>query len=115
MEDLEITALPVSEQHELVKLRTLGYTKEGTASQVPLANLITKTFKAASIDFLSGLYIAQEPFVAGTSEVFVNGLRYTAGKDYEELSDGKQSDGFKLPGIDSSDEIILKAVAVSHQ
>lgn len=114
MDDLEITALPVSAPHDIVKLRTLGYTDEGDASQVPLANLITKTIKAASIDFLSGLYIAQEPFVAGTSEVFVTGLRYTSGKDYEELSDGKIADGFKLSGIESSDEIILKSVVTAH-
>ncbi len=65
---------------------------------------------AASIDFMNGLFIARQPFVPGTSEVFVNGLRYTLGKDYKELVNDNAADGFELPGIESDDEIILKAI-----
>ncbi|MCQ2265166.1 MAG: hypothetical protein MJZ46_03890 [Bacteroidales bacterium] len=96
------------------KLNTLGYSSDGNAAQVRLSDLVPRIIKAASIDFLSGLFISQQPFVANSSEVFINGLRYSLGKDYKELSDGTLSDGLELPGIESDDEIILKAIPISH-
>ncbi len=109
MEDLEITTLPVADRRDLPKLRTLGYDDEGNAAQV-----LPQQVLAASIDFMNGLFIARQPFVPGTSEVFVNGLRYTLGKDYKELVNDDAADGFELPGIESDDEIILKAIPLTH-
>ena len=114
MEDLEITTLPVADRRDLPKLRTLGYDDEGNAAQVRLSDLLPQQIRAASIDFMNGLYIARQPFVPGTSEVYVNGLRYTLGKDYKELSDGTKADGLELRGIESDDEIILKAIPITH-
>ena len=114
MEDLEITTLPVADRRDLPKLRTLGYDDEGNAAQVHLSDLLPQQIRAASIDFMNGLYIARQPFVPGTSEVYVNGLRYTLGKDYKELVNDNAADGFELPGIESSDEIILKAVVITN-
>ena len=113
MEDLEITTLPVADRRDLPKLRTLGYDDDGNAAQVRLSDLVPRIIKAASIDFLSGLIISRQPFVSGTSEVYVNGLRYTLGKDYKELSDGTKADGIEIPGIESDDEIILKAIPIN--
>ena len=113
MEDLEITTLPVADRRDLPKLRTLGYDDEDNAAQVRLSDLLPQQILAASIDFMNGLYIARQPFVPGTSEVFVNGLRYTLGKDYKELSDGTKSDGLEILGIESDDEIILKAIPIN--
>ena len=114
MEDLEITTLPVADCCDLPKLRTLGYDDEGNSAQVRLSDLLPQQIQAASIDFMNGLYIARQPFVPGTSEVYVNGLRYTLGKDYKELVNDNAADGFELPGIESSDEIILKAVVITN-
>lgn len=114
MEDLEITALPTAAPMSVPKLNTLGYSSDGNAAQVRLSDLVPRIIKAASIDFLSGLFISQQSFVANSSEVFINGLRYSLGKDYKELSDGTLSDGLELPGIESDDEIILKAIPISH-
>ncbi|MBR0290705.1 MAG: hypothetical protein IJQ79_01070 [Bacteroidales bacterium] len=113
MEDLEITTLPVADRRDLPKLNTLGYDSDGNAAQVRLSDLVPRIIKAASIDFLSGLFISRQPFVAGTSEVYINGLRYTLGKDYKELVNDNAADGFELPGIESSDEIILKAIPIN--
>ena len=113
MEDLEITTLPVADRRDLPKLRTLGYDDEGNAAQVRLSDLLPQQVLAASIDFMNGLFIARQPFVPGTSEVFVNGLRYTLGKDYKELTDGTKADGIEIPGIESDDEIILKAIPIN--
>ena len=113
MEDLEITTLPTAEPKAVHKLTTLGYDSDGNAAQVRLSDLSPQIIKAASIDFLSGLFISRQPFVAGTSEVYINGLRYTLGKDYKELTDGTKSDGIEIPGIESDDEIILKAIPIN--
>lgn len=113
MEDLEITSLPTAEPKAVHKLTTLGYDSKGNAAQVRLSDLSPQIIKAASIDFLSGLFISRQPFVAGTSEVYINGLRYTLGKDYKELSDGTKADGIEIPGIESDDEIILKAIPIN--
>ena len=113
MEDLEITTLPIADRRDLPKLRTLGYDDEGNAAQVRLSDLLPQQILAASIDFMNGLFIARKSFVPGTSEVYVNGLRYTLGKDYKELSDGTKSDGLEIPGIESDDEIILKAIPIN--
>jgi hypothetical protein len=115
MEDIEITTLPVADTRDLPKLRTLGYTADGSAAQLPVTALVPQTIKAASIDFPSGRFIACQPFIPGTSEVYVNGLRYFLGTDYMELSGNASSEGFILPGIDSTDEIVLKAVVVIPQ
>ena len=114
MEDLEITTLPTADPASVPRLSTLGYDSDGSAAQVRLSDLSPQVIKAASINFMSGLFISRQAFVANTSEVFVNGLRYTLGKDYKELSDGTKSDGLELPGIESDDEIILKAIPLSH-
>ena len=128
MEDLEITTLPTAEPKDIPKLCTIGYYAEceGTASgrsdsasgelaaQVRLSDLSPQIIKAASIDFMSGLFISRQSFVADSSEVYVNGLRYTLGKDYKELSDGTKADGLELRGVESDDEIILKAIPLSH-
>ena len=114
MEDLEITTLPTADTASVPKLNTLGYDSDGNAAQVRLSDLVPRIIKAASIDFLSGLFISRQPFVARTSEVYVNGLRYTLGKDYKELVNDNAADGFELPGIESSDEIILKAVVITN-
>ena len=95
MEDLEITTLPVADCRDIPKLRTMGYDSDGNAAQV-----------------INGIFIARQPFVPGTSEVFVNGLRYLPVRDYKELAGDDTADGFELPGIESSDEIILKAIPV---
>ena len=113
MEDLEITTLPVADRRDLPKLRTLGYDDDGNAAQVRLSDLLPQQIQAASIDFMNGLFIARQPFVPGTSEVYVNGLRYTLGKDYKELTDGTKADGIEIPGIESDDEIILKAIPIN--
>ena len=113
MEDLEITSLPTAEPKAVHKLTTLGYDSKGNAAQVRLSDLSPQIIKAASIDFLSGLFISRQPFVAGTSEVYINGLRHTLGKDYKELSDGTKADGIEIPGIESDDEIILKAIPIN--
>ena len=113
MEDLEITSLPTADPVSVPKLNTLGYDAEGNAAQVRLSDLSPQVIKAASIDFMSGLFISRQAFVANTSEVFVNGLRYTLGKDYKELSNGTKSDGLEIPGIESDDEIILKAIPIN--
>ena len=114
MEDLEITTLPTADPASIPKLNTLGYDADGNAAQVRLSDLSPQVIKAASIDFMSGLFISRQAFVANTSEVFVNGLRYTLGKDYKELVNDNAADGFELPGIESSDEIILKAVVITN-
>ena len=114
MEDLEITTLPTADPASVPKLKTMGYDADGNAAQVRLSDLVPQIIKAASIDFLSGLFISRQPFVADTSEVYVNGLRYSLGKDYKELTDGQKSDGLELPGIESDDEIILKAIPLTH-
>lgn len=128
MEDLEITSLPTADPASVPKLCTIGYYAdcEGTASgrsdsasgelaaQVRLSDLVPRIIKASSIDFLSGLFISRQPFVAGTSEVYINGLRYTLGKDYKEVTDGTKADGIEIPGIESDDEIILKAIPLTH-
>ena len=113
MEDLEITSLPTAEPKAVHKLTTLGYDSKGNAAQVRLSDLSPQIIKAASIDFLSGLFISRQPFVAGTSEVYINGLRYTLGKDYKEVTDGTKADGIEIPGIESDDEIILKAIPIN--
>ena len=127
MEDLEITSLPTADPASVPKLCSIGYDAdcEGTASgrsdsasgelaaQVRLSDLVPRIIKAASIDFLSGLFISRQPFVAGTSEVYINGLRYTLGKDYKEVTDGTKADGIEIPGIESDDEIILKAIPIN--
>ena len=113
MEDLEITTLPTADPASVPKLNTLGYDSDGNAAQVRLSDLSPQVIKAASIDFMSGLFISRQAFVANTSEVFVNGLRYTLGKDYKELSDGTKSDGLEILGIESDDEIILKAIPIN--
>lgn len=113
MEDLEITTLPTADTASVPKLNTLGYDSDGNAAQVRLSDLSPQVIKAASIDFMSGLFISRQAFVANTSEVFVNGLRYTLGKDYKELSDGTKSDGLEILGIESDDEIILKAIPIN--
>ena len=115
MEDIEITTLPVADPRDFPKLRTLGYTADGSAAQLPVTALVPQTIKAATIDFPSGRFVACQPFVPGTSEVYVNGLRYFPGTDYMELSGNALSEGFILPGIDSTDEIVLKAVVVTPQ
>ena len=114
MEDLEITTLPTAEPKAVHKLSTLGYDSDGNAAQVRLFDLLPQIIKAASIDFMSGLFISRQSFVADSSEVYVNGLRYTLGKDYKELVNDNAADGFELPGIESSDEIILKAVVITN-
>ena len=114
MEDLEITTLPVADCRDIPKLRTMGYDSDGNAAQVRMSDLLPQQILAASIDFMNGLFIARQPFVPGTSEVYVNGLRYTLGKDYKELVNDNTADGFELPGIESSDEIILKAIPLTH-
>ena len=88
MEDLEITTLPTADPASVPKLNTLGYDADGNAAQVRLSDLMPRIIKAASIDFLSGLFISRQPFVADSSEVYINGLRYTLGNDYKELTDG---------------------------
>lgn len=113
MEDLEITTLPTADPASIPKLNTLCYDADGNAAQVRLSDLSPQVIKAASIDFMSGLFISRQAFVANTSEVFVNGLRYTLGKDYKELSDGTKADGLEIPGIESDDEIILKAIPIN--
>ena len=113
MEDLEITTLPTADPASIPKLNTLSYDADGNVAQVRLSDLSPQVIKAASIDFMSGLFISRQAFVANTSEVFVNGLRYTLGKDYKELSDGTKSDGLEIPGIESDDEIILKAIPIN--
>ena len=114
MEDLEITTLPTADPASVPKLNTLGYDADGNAAQVRLSDLSPQIIKAASIDFMSGLFISRQSFVADSSEVYVNGLRYTLGKDYKELSDGTKADGLELRGIESDDEIILKAIPITH-
>ena len=114
MEDLEITSLPTADPVSVPRLSTLGYDSDGNAAQVRLSDLVPQIIKAASIDFLSGLFIARQPFVPGTSEVFVNGLRYSLGKDYKELTNDISADGLELTGIESDDEIILKAIPLTH-
>ena len=113
MEDLEITTLPTADPASIPKLNTLGYDADGNAAQVRLSDLSPQIIKAASIDFLSGLFISRQSFVANTSEVFINGLRYTLGKDYKEVTDGTKADGIEIPGIESDDEIILKAIPIN--
>ena len=113
MEDLEITTLPTADHASFPRLSTLGYDSDGNAAQVRLSDLLPQQILAASIDFMNGLFVARKSFVPGTSEVFVNGLRYTLGKDYKELSDGTKSDGLEIPGIESDDEIILKAIPIN--
>lgn len=113
MEDLEITTLPTADHASFPRLSTLGYDSDGNAAQVRLSDLSPRIIKAASIDFLSGLFISRQPFVADTSEVYVNGLRYTLDKDYKELVNDNAADGFELPGIESDDEIILKAIPIN--
>ena len=110
MEDLEITTLPTAEPKADHKLTTLGYDSDGNTAQVRLSDLSPQIIKAASIDFMSGLFISRQSFVADTSEVYVNGLRYSLGKDYKEITDRTKSDGLEIPGIESDDEIILKAI-----
>ena len=114
MEDLEITTLPTADTVSAPKLNTLGYDSDGNAAQVRLSDLSPQIIKAASIDFMSGLFISRQSFVADSSEVYVNGLRYTLGKDYKELVNDNAADGFELPGIESDDEIILKAIPLTH-
>ena len=114
MEDLEITSLPTADPESVPRINTLGYDSDGNAAQVRLSDLLPRIIKAASIDFLSGLFISRQSFVAGTSEVYINGLRYTLGKDYKELTDGPKADGIEIPGIESDDEIILKAIPLTH-
>ena len=113
MEDLEITSLPTADPVSVPRLSTLGYDSDGNAAQVRLSDLVPRIIKAASIDFLSGLFISQQPFVADSSEVYVNGLRYTLGKDYKELTDDTKADGIEILGIESDDEIILKAIPIN--
>ena len=113
MEDLEITTLPTADHASFPRLSTLGYDSDGNAAQVHLSDLLPQQIRAASIDFMNGLYIARQPFVPGTSEVYVNGLRYTLGNDYKELVNDNAADGFELPGIESDDEIILKAIPIN--
>jgi len=112
VEDLEITTLPVADCRDIPKLRTMGYDSDGNAAQVRMSDLLPQQIPAASIDFINGIFIARQPFVPGTSEVFVNGLRYLPVRDYKELAGDDTADGFELPGIESSDEIILKAIPV---
>ncbi|MBP9990149.1 MAG: hypothetical protein KBT45_01800 [Bacteroidales bacterium] len=114
MEDLEITTLPIVEPKAVSKFNTLGCDSDGNAAQVCLSDLVPQAIKAASIDFNLGLFFSRKPFVPGSSEVYVNGLRYTLGKDYKELSGGQKADGFELLGIESDDEIILKAIPITH-
>ena len=114
MEDLEITTLPTADPASVPKLNILGYDADGNAAQVRLSDLSPQVIKAASIDFMSGLFISRQSFVADSSEVYVNGLRYTLGKDYKELVNDNAADGFELPGIESDDEIILKAIPLTH-
>ena len=114
MEDLEITSLPTAEPKAVHKLTTLGYDSKGNAAQVRLSDLSPQIIKAASIDFLSGLFISRQPFVSGTSEVYINGLRYTLSKDYKDLTNQTKSDDLELPFIEIDDEIILKAIPLTH-
>ncbi|MBP9991347.1 MAG: hypothetical protein KBT45_07995 [Bacteroidales bacterium] len=109
MDNIEITKQPFANPESLQALRTLGYDDNGNLLQVRLANLKTATISAVSIDFRTGSFYACRPFVAGSSEVFVNGLRYAPDTDYQEISDGSVSKGFIMPGIEPDDEIVLKA------
>ena len=87
MEDLEITTLPTAEPKAVHKLTTLGYDSEGNAAQVRLSDLSPQIIKAASIDFMSGLFISRQ---------------------------STKADGLELRGVESDDEIILKAIPITH-
>ena len=110
MDELEITTLPIADRRVLPKMNTLGYDADGNATQVRFSDLLPRTIRAASIDYLNGLLVSRTPFVAGTSEVYLNGLRCALNRDYKELTDGTKSDGIEIPGIDSDDDIVLKAI-----
>lgn len=114
MDDLEITALPIAETHAVAGLKTIGFDHHATASQVRLSDLCPCLIKAEKIDFSAGLYFSQTPFVVGTSELYLNGLRYDLDKDYCELIDtpSNLAYGISFPGIESDDSIILKAIPV---
>ena len=112
MEDLEITALPVADSQDVAKLKTLGYDDQANASQVRLSDLKPQLMNASRIDYTTGLFFTKAPFVVGTSELFINGLRYDIDHDYSELTDTEtnKSYGIKILGIDSNDSIVLKAI-----
>lgn len=112
MNDLEITALPIADSHDIDKLKTLGYDDQANASQVRLSDLKAQPMKASRIDYTTGLFFTKAPFVIGSSELFINGLRYDLDMDYGELVDieTNRSYGIKIQGIDSDDSIVLKAI-----
>lgn len=67
MNDLEITALPIADSHDIDKLKTLGYDDQANASQVRLSDLKTQPMKASRIDYTTGLFFTKVPFVIGSS------------------------------------------------
>ena len=107
-----IYAIPLAQGASFEQGAIVAIDSDGNAAQVRMSDLLPQQIPAASIDFINGIFIARQPFVPGTSEVFVNGLRYLPVRDYKELAGDDTADGFELPGIESSDEIILKAIPV---
>ena len=112
MTDLEITVLPIAEPSSLADLNTLGFSADGQASQVRLADLKPTLMQASRIDYTLGLYFTLSPFAVGSSELYINGLRNTLGHDYRELTDcsANLALGIEVPGIESSDSIVLLAI-----
>lgn len=112
MQDLEITALPIAEAQSVAKMRTLGYDDQANAAQVLLSDLKPQPLKLSRVDYTTGLCFTLQPFVVGSSELFINGLRNELTRDYRELTntDTNLSYGIEIQGIDSDDSIVLKAI-----
>lgn len=112
MQDLEITALPIADAQAAAKMKTLGYDDQANAAQVRFSDLKPLPLKLARVDYTTGLCFTLQPFVVGSSELFINGLRNEPDRDYRELtnSDTNLSFGIEIHGIDSDDSLVLKAI-----
>lgn len=112
MQDLEITALPIAEAQSVAKMKTLGYDDQANAAQVRFSDLKPQPLKLARVDYTTGLCFTLQPFVVGSSELFINGLRNELTHDYRELTnaDTNLSYGIEIQDIDSDDTIVLKAI-----
>lgn len=71
----------------------------------------------ASLDSQTGEWRSTEPFDAGSSEVWVNGVRYWLDDDYEEVAGEREGEsaGIRLEGLEESDETVVRALVAGRQ
>ena len=118
---IEITNMECTKLEAQVMLGFVGYSAyelavkhgyNGTEEEW-LAGQVPSNVKDKKATFVNSKEVSVDAFVKGTSEVYVNGLRYLIGVDYDEVSDGDTmyAIGIMMRNFDivEGDQVIIRA------